>query len=199
VNAGATRNHHWQLMMATVMGVKGMSSWRRRSILRWEIAGTITTVLLGSLFHFVYEWTGNARVAGAFFPVNESVWEHLKLGFWPVILFGLAERRYLKAAAVWAAKAVAVYVIALSTVLLFYTYVAVLGRNLLVLDILIFVVSAVAGHVASYRIIKSGDVPNPWRVVATVALVAAMVALIAFTFRPPHLPIFRSPQGTYGI
>ncbi len=176
-----------------------MTSWRRRTILRWEVAGTTTAILLGSLFHFVYEWTGNARLAASFFPVNESVWEHLKLGFWPVILFALVERRYLKTAAIWVAKAVSVYVIALATVLLFYGYVAVLGRNFLPLDIAIFVVSVIAGHIASYRIIKSGDVPYAWRIVATAALVVAMIALVAFTFRPPHLPIFRSPQGTYGI
>lgn len=49
----------------------------------------ITTLLafgVAFLLHGLYEWSGENVVAGLFAPVNESVWEHLKLAFYPVIV-----------------------------------------------------------------------------------------------------------------
>ena len=50
-----------------------------KSIYTWEIIGTFFIIIAGSLLHFVYEWTGYSDIMGLFTPVNESVWEHLKL------------------------------------------------------------------------------------------------------------------------
>ena len=47
--------------------------------------------LLGTLFHFVYEWSGDNFFVGLFFPVNESTWEHLKLVFIPILLVSVLE------------------------------------------------------------------------------------------------------------
>ena len=42
-------------------------------------------VVLGCLNHFIYEWTGESPISALFCPVNESVWEHLKLLFFPYL------------------------------------------------------------------------------------------------------------------
>ncbi len=58
------------------------SNERRKAIV-------ITTLLaFGAAvpLHELYEWTGEKLAIGLFAPVNESVWEHLKLAFYPVIL-----------------------------------------------------------------------------------------------------------------
>lgn len=41
---------------------------------------------LASVFHFVYNWLDGNFFAGLFFPVNESVFEHLKLIFYPLAI-----------------------------------------------------------------------------------------------------------------
>lgn len=60
---------------------------------KWNIIGTIFTLIIGTLLHFLYEWTGGSLTAilGA---VNESIWEHLKLVFWPVICFSWIEYKF---------------------------------------------------------------------------------------------------------
>ena len=63
----------------------------KRELRRWEIAGFLVTGALGTLLHFVYEWTGRSRIAAAFSAVNESTWEHMKLLFLPFLLFTVAE------------------------------------------------------------------------------------------------------------
>ena len=42
------------------------------------------TALAGAGLHFVYELCP-LPIVGLFAPVNESVWEHLKLFFWPFL------------------------------------------------------------------------------------------------------------------
>lgn len=54
---------------------------------KWEIANWIWIIAAGSLLHFVYDLTGENPFVGVFVPVNESVWEHLKLLLLPVFLF----------------------------------------------------------------------------------------------------------------
>ena len=40
----------------------------------WELAGALFTAALGTLLHFVYDWSGGWGAAAAFSAVNESTW-----------------------------------------------------------------------------------------------------------------------------
>ena len=62
-----------------------------RKIFAYELAGIVFIIILGSLLHFTFEFSGGNPVVGVFSAVNESIWEHLKLAFWPAILFALIE------------------------------------------------------------------------------------------------------------
>ena len=53
----------------------------------WTWAGFFTAAVLGTLGHFAYDWSGKSLPVGAFCAVNESTWEHMKLLFFPVLLF----------------------------------------------------------------------------------------------------------------
>lgn len=60
-----------------------------------KIIAVIGTFLLAFLFHFLYEWFPNT-LCSIFFPVNESIWEHMKLLFTPILTFGIVEFLILK-------------------------------------------------------------------------------------------------------
>ena len=51
----------------------------QKRLLRWELIGFAFTGAVGTLLHFVYEWTGGDPLIAAFCAVNESTWEHMKL------------------------------------------------------------------------------------------------------------------------
>ncbi|MFW9925127.1 MAG: DUF6512 family protein, partial [Candidatus Thorarchaeota archaeon] len=55
----------------------------KKEIMIWQIVGGIVIFSLGALWHFMFEWFGGWPPIGWFLPVNESVWEHIKLMFWP--------------------------------------------------------------------------------------------------------------------
>ncbi|MEG1009488.1 MAG: DUF6512 family protein, partial [Clostridia bacterium] len=43
--------------------------------------------IIGTLLHFTYEFSNNYIYVGLFSPINESVWEHLKLGVFAILFF----------------------------------------------------------------------------------------------------------------
>ena len=63
-----------------------MTTTQNNLILRYELFGMLFVSILGGLLHFTFELSGFNPIVGTFSAVNESVWEHLKLGFWPILL-----------------------------------------------------------------------------------------------------------------
>ena len=39
--------------------------------------------VIGTLLHFMYEWSGHNKVVSLFAAVNESTWEHIKIALTP--------------------------------------------------------------------------------------------------------------------
>ncbi|MEM2112455.1 MAG: DUF6512 family protein [Candidatus Bathyarchaeia archaeon] len=101
-------------------------------ILKLELFGMLFIILLGSALHFTFELSGNNPVVGVFSAVNESVWEHLKLSFWPALIYAIIEHKPLKKIAgnFFHAKAVGIYVMPLAIVSFFYLYRMFLEENL---------------------------------------------------------------------
>jgi hypothetical protein len=154
------------------------------------------------VLHFTFEWSGQLAPVGVIAAVNESVWEHLKIGFWPALFYAAFEYRYLKGATnnFVVAKAAGIYVIPVAIVVIFYSYTAIVGHDILIVDILIFVIAIALGQLVSYKGLTSRRLP-PWLDKVGIALVVILAAVFGvFTFYPPHLPIFRdSLTGAYGI
>ena len=179
-----------------------MSKPERKSTVGYELAGTVFIVIIGSMLHFTFELSGHQPVVGVFSAVNESVWEHLKLGFWPALVWALIEYRSIKKSTnnFFFAKTVGIYLIPIVIPILFYSYTAVLGESVLVIDILTFVVAVIVGQLVSYRLLTYRRLPDILNKISLVALVLLGVAFVLFTFYPPHLPLFRDPvTGEYGI
>ena len=63
---------------------------------RFTLIGIIFVLVTGSLAHFVYDWSSQNFIIGFFFPVSESTWEHMKLVFFPMLLYGLFMYNRLK-------------------------------------------------------------------------------------------------------
>ncbi len=173
----------------------------KKYVLKWELSGIASVFLLGALLHFVFEWSGESRIVALFASVNESVWEHFKQGFWPMCLYAAVEYRFLRGytASFLTAKAVAVYLIPIITGLVFYAYTAIIGEEILIVDILIFLVAIAVGQLASYKIITSVKLPEYSSVVSLVFIILLAFILMLFTFYPPHLPIFLDSRGFFGL
>jgi len=179
-----------------------MGKPERKLVFGYEIVGMVFIVVVGTLLHFVLELSGHQPVVGVFSAVNESVWEHLKLGFWPALVWAFVEYWAIKKSTnnFFLAKTVGIYLTPIIIPILFYSYTSVLGESVLVIDILTFVVAVIVGQLVSYRLLTYRKLHDNWDKISLVALVLLGLAFVLFTFYPPHLSLFRDPvTGNYGI
>lgn len=173
-----------------------------RRIWSLELIGVPFIVLVGSLLHFAFAWSGHWKPVALFAAVNESVWEHLKLAFWPGIVWAAIEFAALrpKASQFWQAKGFAFLIAPALIVFIFYTYTSLLGRNLLTVDIATFVVAIALGQICSAKLIIARSWKRQSGVLGLGLLVCQLIAYSTFTFYPPPFTIFEdSRNGTHGI
>lgn len=178
---------------------------------RYEIYGILFTSLAGTLLHFIYEWSGSLAAVGLFAPVNESVWEHIKLLFFPGLLFSVWEYFHAsrRPASFLPARTAGLTAGMAAIPLLFYAYTALLGTNHLALDIAVFLLGILLAFLISALLEKkisnaattpSGTKTRILPVLCAALLILYLLLFFLFTFRPPHLSLFRDPvSGHFGI
>lgn len=152
--------------------------------------------LLGTLGHFVYEWTGNNPVIGLFFPVSESTWEHLKLLFYPTLIYSAVEYFLLEEKPKNYIPAVisSLFFGMFSIVALFYIYRGVIGKNIDFINITIYYVSVIITLCRKNRIIKKEKFMLDLFSILFLSLTVIFAVLFAvFSLNPPALGIFAAP------
>ena len=134
-------------------------------------------------------------IVGLFTPVNESTWEHMKLVFFPMLLFSLLAIPKLKKAFPGITSSLLSGVL-LGTALipvLFYTYTGILGRNFFILDMAVFVLSVIAAFLTAYRLTLSCTIQSR-TLILLIAAGIVLVCFLLFTFIPPNIGIFVPPS-----
>ncbi|MBU1945326.1 MAG: DUF6512 family protein [Candidatus Eisenbacteria bacterium] len=174
----------------------------KKTIRRLEISGAAFVIVTGTLLHFVYEWSGSNSFVGVFSPINESVWEHLKLAFFPILFFAFIEYFFLRTEVhnFWFAKAAECLLVMGIIVAFFYAYSGIIGKSIVVIDILSFFAAVIVGQVVSYRLLLKGTIKKRSAIVPAIVLLLIAASFIVCTFYPPHIPLFKDSQTiTYGI
>ena len=174
----------------------------KRGAATWELFGGLFILVFGSSLHFVFEWTGEFLPIAPFVPVNEAVWEHLKMAFWPALIWALIERGPLRGRVnnFMLAKSVGILLMPLTIASVFYSYTAILGHHLLALDAGSFVVAVILGQYVSYMLLTGDERSAATNRVMPSLVVLVAVLFIVFTFAPPHVGLFMDgPSGGYGI
>jgi len=169
---------------------------------KMEIAGAVFTVILAFVFHFIFDWTGKNPVIGAFSAVNESVWEHVKIIFFPFVILSFIEYFIVKPSLkrFLVAKTAASVFIVLITIVFFYTYSGILGYEVLAVDIASAVAWAILAFVISYKLYISKRNLEKYYPEAVIVLIVLVAMMILFTYFPPKIQLFLDTEsGLYGI
>ncbi|MBR5155491.1 MAG: hypothetical protein IKW62_03275, partial [Clostridia bacterium] len=82
----------------------------KKSLYTWQIIGFIFTCIAGVILHFLFDWTKNSVIVAPFSAVNESIWEHMKLLFFPLLAFAFVENQYIgkKYKSFWCVKLIGI-------------------------------------------------------------------------------------------
>lgn len=173
----------------------------KRSVALWQWLGFLFVSVAGTALHYVYEWTGESVFAAPFSGVNESTWEHMKLLFFPMLVFGVLQRYFWREQEnFWSVKALGALAGLVSVPVLFYTINGAFGKTPDWLNISLFFVSAAVAFLLEYVLFKK-ELPkcknHGWGILVLGVLA---LAFAIFTFATPEIPLFRDPlTGTYGV
>lgn len=114
----------------------------------FAIWGIVFTIVLGILFHFLYDWLGQPQMLKFMLPVSESVGQHLKLLIFPNLIYGIIMcipmQKYVRG--YWIRLILGTIIGMVLIEVLFYLSTWMLGRNYLWIDILIFIISAIVSY-----------------------------------------------------
>ena len=162
--------------------------------------GIVVVSLLSIPLHFVYEWTGENTVAGMFTPINESIWEHLKLVFWPLLFwwmigFLIFNKKRQLIFTKWITAATASILISMTFIVSwYYTWVYALDTESSIIDIgSLFIAVPIAQLVAIhiYKVIQQRMI---YMILSSAILIIFAVAFIWFKFNTPDLNLFIPPS-----
>ena len=155
---------------------------------------------LASIFHFTYGWLGDNLFAGLFFPINESVYEHLKLTLYPLAIawflfypmIDLPERsnRYELFTCILISIDTCIYIV----LSIYYITKGALGIENDILNIISLLIGMLIGQYLACHIQTHCRIPKWLGITCGALLILMAIAFAYFTLYPLPIPIMISPE-----
>ena len=161
-------------------------------ISRSVLAAWAITVLAGSCLHFLYALCPNP-ITALVSPVNESLWEHIKLLYWPCLLAGLfLKRRFPEEQPV---RSLLLLLLPLSLLGAGYLYHVVLEGDRLVVDVALYVL-LMSLYFFLPRWLGERHLRLSGRLLSLLVAVLG-VLILYFTFQPPNCVLFQDLSAPF--
>ena len=173
----------------------------KKALYLWQLGSFIFTAVLGVLLHFLFDLSEQNAIVGSFSAVNESIWEHIKLVFFPMFLFSLIQSRHqaVKSPVFWCIKLIGTLIAMVLIPVLYYTVNGIFGTLPDWVNVLIFFVSVAISVFIETQLFKKSNIRCSFSkgVILVFALIAAV--FIVLTFITPQIPLFEDPiTKSYG-
>ena len=176
---------------------------KKEKVLKAQLIVILFSLIFGTLLHFTYEWSEENLFIGSFSAVNESVWEHLKLVFFPMVIATIIEYFFIKKDInnYIEAKTIGIFVAISFIVVGFFTYSGIIGTSIIFIDILLFILSIILGEYVAYKLMKRDDESTVLtESLSVIILIFLFMCFVIFTYLPPEVNLFRDvTTGVYGI
>lgn len=152
----------------------------------------VCATLGGAALHFLYTLLPNPLTA-LIAPINESVWEHLKLLYTPTLLAAcVLSRRTQEPYRLWGAFFAAMLAMPVFLVAAYYLLQCGFGVMSFAADIGLYVLTMAGGFALAYALFRSGRAEKPAAYLLMLVILYG-ACLILFSFAAPPLPIFTAP------
>ena len=166
-----------------------------------KIIGVIIAFILCFPIHFLYD-KFPCFITSIIAPVNESIWEHMKILFTSILFAGVIQKiitkvRHLNINNICTSNFIAALISIPIFLVIFLPIYNTIGENLII-TIIIMLISIILSEIISYKIMCMKDLKmENWAILLTILIYAAFGLL---TYYPPQNELFRDPiTNIYGI
>jgi len=166
------------------------------------IINSIIIFLLCFLSHFMYEWF-STPIISIFFPVNESIWEHMKMLYTTILLYGIIEYFILKkfdiknnnfilATFLKAISAIPIYLI------IFIPLYKLFGENMFIsISVMLLVIIIV--NFIEFLLLRYQEIPYQ-KIIGISFIIIVYIIMGILTYNPPKQELFYDMKAEkYGI
>lgn len=168
-----------------------------------KIIGVIITFLLTVLYHFLYEWFPNP-IFEVFFPVNESIWEHMKLLYSGILTFNIIEYIIYRKKNINTNNFFTVTFLMMITSIILYLIIYLplydmFGENMII-SISLLVIVIILEQIFSYYLLNYGKENKLLNKISIILIILGYVTLLSLTINPPRNYIFYDiVEHKYGV
>ena len=166
--------------------------------IKLKILNIVIAFILCFPLHFIYEKMPNFIVS-IVAPVNESIFEHMKILFTSIIIAGviqkiIVKRKNLNINNVCFSNFVAALISIPIFLIMFLPIYNVIGENLPV-NIILMLITIIIAEIISYLITKKDDLKLENKTIIFVIITYIIFAIL--TYYPPKIELFRDPLNNY--
>ena len=163
---------------------------------------TLLTFLLCFLAHFIYKWFPNP-VFSIFLPVNESIWEHMKMLYTVVLIYGIIEyfimkkfdidnHNFLLTTFIKSVIIIPIYLIMFLP--LYYNF----GENMFI-SISVMLISILLVNLIGYKLLQFEEIKYQ-KEISIALIIIGYIIMGVLTYNPPRLELFFDSEAEkYGI
>lgn len=168
---------------------------------RWKIVSCFIIFGLCFINHFGYTFMPNI-ITSFFFPVNESIYEHMKMIYTTIVIFSVIEYFVFKANNIVVKNlGINPFISGISNVIIFLIiYLPIrtlIGENMTVTLIILFISIIVTEYISYIILTDKHKVNNTVGIILTISM---FFILAYFTYYPVHNYLFYDTQNKiYGI
>lgn len=160
----------------------------------------ILICLIGSLLHFTYEMSHHNKTVAYFSAVNESTWEHIKIGLTPTLLSIPIDYFILEANNFIFAKFICMLLIIFLIPLIFYSYIPFTKKPILPLDIISFYITITISQIVSFYIMNKTQLDSIYNIIGLVGIIIIFIGYSLLSYFAPKNFIFKDPiTHKYGL
>ena len=167
-----------------------------------RIISIIGIFLLCFLFHFIYDWLPNS-ITTIFFPVNESIWEHMKLLFSAVVFYGIIDYIILQKFKIkYNNFFTSLFITALTIIPIYLTMFLPIyykiGENMII-TIAIMLIAIIIAQLISYKILESKKF-DKLNILSLILIIVSYIIFAYLTYNPIKNELFFDiKEEKYGI
>lgn len=171
------------------------------SLKKIKIINVVFLFLLSFLWHFVYDWFPN-NIFALFFPVNESIWEHMKIIYYclfmgSILEFVLCKKNNIKINNFYIEAMVKSILGVIFYLIIFVPFYLWLGESLLI-SISLMLITYIFMEYIGYKIL-TGEEMNI-NILPVIIIVLGCIMFVILTFYPLHnFLFFDEVKFGYGI
>lgn len=171
------------------------------SLKKIKIINVVFLFLLSFLWHFVYDWFPN-NIFALFFPVNESIWEHMKIIYFCLLMgsileFVLCKKNNIKINNFYIEAMVKSILGVIFYLIIFIPFYLWLGESMFI-SISLMLITYIFMEYIGYKIL-TGEEMNI-NILPVIIIVLGCVMFVILTFYPLHnFLFFDEVKFGYGI